>query len=199
MRSLVLLSVLFALGAVAWVAAVGADIGSQADADALRQKLLQIATNGLAATPQSRQTSVSEQEVNAYIRAFGQEGLPQGVIDPSVTILPDGRLSGRAVLDLDTLGSPREGDAATPWSILRGQVPVEATGTLRTQRGVGAFTIESATVGGVAVPKAMLQQLISYYSRSAEQPQGVNIEAPFRLPAKIREIRTTRGQALIVQ
>ena len=70
---------------------------------------------------------------------------------------------------------------------------------LRTQKGVGAFTLESANVGGVPVPKTILQELVTYYSRSESQPQGINIEAPFRLPAEIQEIRTAQGQALVVQ
>jgi hypothetical protein len=51
----------------------------------------------------------------------------------------------------------------------------------------------------VPVPKSVLQELVSYYSKSESQPQGVDFEAPFRLPARIREIRTTLGQALVVQ
>ena len=70
---------------------------------------------------------------------------------------------------------------------------------LRTQKGVGAFTLESASVGGVPVPKTILQELVTYYSRSESQPKGINIEAPFQLPAKILEIRTAQGQALVVQ
>ena len=71
--------------------------------------------------------------------------------------------------------------------------------TLRTGQGVGALTIESVTVSGVAVPKSMIQELVAYYARSGNAPEGFNLEAPFRLPAKIREIRTARGQAVIVQ
>ena len=70
---------------------------------------------------------------------------------------------------------------------------------LRTQKGVGAFSLESATVGGIPVPKTILQELVTYYSRSESQPQGINIDAPFQLPAHILEIRTTQGQALVVQ
>ena len=70
---------------------------------------------------------------------------------------------------------------------------------MRTQKGVGAFTLESASVGGVPVPKTILQELVTYYSRSESQPKGINIEAPFQLPAHILEIRTAQGQALVVQ
>ena len=55
------------------------------------------------------------------------------------------------------------------------------------------FTLDSATVGGVPVPKSVLQELVAYYSQSESQPEGLNFEAPFRLPARIREIRTAIG------
>ena len=55
---------------------------------------------------------------------------------------------------------------------LSGKVPVEAIGVLRTGQGVGAFTLESVTVSGVAVPKSMLQELVAYYSRSDDAAGG---------------------------
>jgi len=51
----------------------------------------------------------------------------------------------------------------------------------------------------VPVPKFLLQQIVSYYSRSPEFPNGINIDDPFALPARIREIQVQRGQAIIVQ
>jgi hypothetical protein len=199
MRSRATLGLVLALGGAVVLSAAGSGPGSQADADALRLKLIQIATNGLAQTPQARETPVTEQEVNAYMRTHASEEFPQGVIDPLVNILPDGRLSGQATVDLDAVRGSSDGGVIGGWIPLTGRVPVEATGILRTDKGVGAFTLESVTVGGVPVPKNVLQELVSYYSRSDDQPQGVNIEAPFRLPAKIREIKTVRGQAVIVQ
>jgi hypothetical protein len=93
----------------------------------------------------------------------------------------------------------KERGMLSPWTLVRGTVPVEAIGTLRTQNGVGAFTLETATIGGIPVPKTVLQEVVSYYSRSESQPKGVDFEAPFRLPARIREIQTRQGQALVVQ
>jgi hypothetical protein len=199
MRSRATLGLMLALGGAAILSAAGPDLGSQADADALRLKFIQIATNGLAQTPQARETPVTEQEVNAFIRTQAGGGLPEGIIDPLLNFLPDGRIAGRATVDLDTVRATQDMGAIGGLIPLTGRVPVEATGVLRTGKGVGAFTLESVTVGGVPVPKTVLQELVSYYSRSNEQPQGVNIEAPFRLPAKIREIKTVRGQAVIVQ
>jgi hypothetical protein len=188
------------LVAVALVASVTANAKwSRADADAFYSKMVQIATHGLVAKRPAKRTTLLERELNAYIAVHGQAELPAGVVDPTVSILPDGRLMGRATVDLDAVRTSQERGLLSPWTLLRGQLPVEAIGILRTRKGVGAFTLESATVGGVPVPKAILQELVTYYSRSESQPQGINIEAPFRLPAEILEIRTAQGQALVVQ
>ncbi len=187
----------FALSCAATVSA-GAN-WSRADADSLHQKFIQIATNGLAAKPVERRVTVLERELNAYIAVHGKNELPQGVIDPVVSILPNGRLAGRATVDLDAVRTSQERSVMSPWTLLRGRVPVEVIGVLRTEKGVGAFTLESATVSGVPVPKTVLQEVVSYYSRSESQPKGIDIEAPFRLPARIREIRTGQGQAQVVQ
>ena len=172
---------------------------SRVDADAFYAKMVQIASHGLAEKRPARKTTLLERELNAYISVHAKSELPAGVVEPVVTILPDGRLTGRATVDLDAVRTSQDRGMLSPWALLRGQLPVEAFGVLRTQKGVGAFTLESATVGGLPVPKAILQELVTYYSRSESQPQGINIEAPFRLPANILEIRTAQGQALVVQ
>jgi hypothetical protein len=199
MRSRVLFGLVMALGSVVLLSASSSRSAGRPDADALRQKFLQIAVNGMAETPEVRQTAVSDEEVNAYLQSLPAENLPPGLINPQVSILPDGRLSGRATVDLDAVRAARAQDGAGALIPLSGRVPVEVTGVLRTGQGVGAFSLESVTVSGVVVPKSMLQQLVAYYSRSDAAPEGLNLEAPFRLPAKIREIRTARGQAVIVQ
>jgi hypothetical protein len=170
---------------------------SRADADAFHSKMVQIATHGLAEKRPAKRTTVLEREVNAYLSVHGD--LPKGVVDPAIAILPDGRLTGQATVDLDAVRTSEERGMLSPWTLLRGRLPVQAAGVLRTQKGVGAFTLQSATVGGLPVPKAVLQELVSYYSRSESNPKGIDFEAPFRLPAKIVEIRTSQGQALVVQ
>lgn len=185
---------------VALVASVAANAKwSRADADAFHSKMVQIATHGLAEKRPARKTTLLERELNAYISVHGKSELPAGVLDPTVTILPDGRLTGRATVDLDAVRTSQDRGMLSPWALMRGQLPVEAIGVLRTEKGVGAFTLESASVGGVPVPKTILQELVTYYSRSESQPKGINIEAPFQLPAHILEIRTAQGQALVVQ
>lgn len=190
-----------ALGLVTTGLAVSpaADRPAPSDADTLQRKLVKIAMNALAETPQAQQTRVTQEEVNAYLELYGKHELPRGIVDPEITILPGGRLKGRALVDLDAVRESQPRSSMSPWQLLSGRLPVEAIGVLHTRKGIGAFSLESATVGGVPVPKTLLQELVSYYSRSESQPEGVSLDAPFRLPARIREIQTAKGHALVVQ
>jgi hypothetical protein len=70
---------------------------------------------------------------------------------------------------------------------------------LHTQNGQGRFELQQAAVSGVPVPKALLQELVSYYSRTADAPQGINMDEPFVLPANIRQIEVGQGQAVVIQ
>jgi hypothetical protein len=45
----------------------------------------------------------------------------------------------------------------------------------------------------------VLQELVSYYSRTAEDPRGIDLDEPFELPAGIRQIEVGQGQAVVVQ
>jgi hypothetical protein len=70
---------------------------------------------------------------------------------------------------------------------------------LSTKDGVGRFTLESAEVSGVTVPKSLIQELLSHYSRTPENPAGINMDDPFELPSRIREIRVGKAQSTVVQ
>ena len=173
---------------------------SRRDADTLRQKVLAIALAGARPAREPRRTTITENEVNAYLAYDAHEDLPAGVVDPAVTIVGPGRLAGRATVDLDAVRqSKKPTGMLDPASYLTGRVPITATGVLTTSNGVGRFQLESATVGGVPVPKLVLQQIVGYYSRTPQSPSGISLDDPFPLPARIREIQVERGQAVVVQ
>ena len=73
MRSRVTFGLVIALGSAALLSASPSGPAARADADALRQKVLQIATNGMADSPQPRETAVTDEEVNAYIQSLPAE------------------------------------------------------------------------------------------------------------------------------
>jgi hypothetical protein len=64
---------------------------------------------------------------------------------------------------------------------------------------VGRFELQSTTVGGVPIPKRLLQEIVTHYSRTADRPDGINLDDEFMLPARIREIQVEPGHAIVVQ
>jgi hypothetical protein len=193
----------FAIGVIVSVPILltAADVQrTRADADQLLRKIALIATHGLSAQKKSLRTPVTESELNSFLEFHARSEIPAGVLEPVVTIEEAGRLRGRALVDLDEVKKAQAGTGGFGvLSMLSGRVPVEAVGTLNATNGVAQFHLEQAIVSGVPVPKALLQQVVSYYSRTPENPEGIDLEAPFPLPANIRQIETLRGQAIIVQ
>jgi hypothetical protein len=174
---------------------------SKQQADLFARKVAQIVGQGdRNQKPGTRRTSVSETELNSWFAYSATPLLPAGVADPRVTMVGNGKLAGKAVVDLDTIARKKQsGGTFDLWNLIGGKVPVNVIGTLRTKDGQGSFLLESADVSGVPVPKTFLQEMVSYYSRTPNNPRGVNLEDPFALPASIRQIDVGAGQAVIVQ
>jgi hypothetical protein len=148
----------------------------------------------------TRRTQLTEDEVNSWFAFQAQPLLPAGVSNPKVTIMGGGKVAGQATVDLDAIAKRRStGGTLDPWSFIGGRVPVNVLGTLYTRDGMGRFELESADISGLPVPKTLLQELVSHYSRTPENPQGVRLDDSFALPAKIRQIEVGQGQAVIVQ
>lgn len=183
------------------IAGLGAGAAiSKSDADRLQNKIARISENGRATQPLSLRTSITETEVNSYLTYALAHDLPIGITEPSVTIEGDGRLSGRAIVDLSRVKAERApGGSRDPLAFLGGKAPVTAMGTLHTSRGTGRLDLESTAVAGVPVPKFLLQALVSYYTRTPENPDGISLDGTFKLPAGIREIEVGKGQAVVVQ
>jgi hypothetical protein len=173
---------------------------SRLDAAAMKKKVAAIAELGERPTTQGRRTTLTENEVNSYLVYEIGDELPAGVVEPSVSALGGGRLSGRAVVDLDAVRRANNSTSLFDLrSYLTGQLPVTAIGVLRTNNGVGRFELQSASVGVVPVPKVILQEIVAHYSKTPSNPTGVSLDDQFVLPARIREIQVERGQAIIVQ
>lgn len=175
---------------------------TQRDADGLEKKLTVILDRG-AKTPtpalKPLRTPISEREVNSYFKFQGKEHLPVGVLDPNVFIVDGTRLEARAMVDL---GAVRKANERT-WPILlswvSGTVEVRAAAKVRATNGFGQLELESATLGGVPIPKTLLQMIVSHYSATPENPSGFNLDQPFELPHQIRQVELQRGTAVIVQ
>jgi hypothetical protein len=175
---------------------------SRLEADRFEGKLSRIVEFGNLPrnrTASRRATPISDTEVNSYLRYQAKSQVPVGIVEPTLSALGDGRVSGRAIVDLDVVRKQKERGWLDPMAYLTGTLPLSVNGLLITKDGVGRFQLESAEVSGVPIPKAVLQELLSYYSRSPEHPAGINLDDPFELPARIREIQVGRGESTVVQ
>jgi len=175
---------------------------SKEDADRFQSKLTKIVALGNQTAPkttQARNTPLSDVEVNSYLKYRAGDQIPTGIVDPILSALGGGRVSGRAVVDLDAVRTQKKRGWMDPLGYLTGRLPVTASGVLTTKDGKGQFQLQSAEISGVTVPKSVLQELVAYYSKSPENPEGINMDAPFELPAKIREIRVGAGTSTVVQ
>lgn len=173
-----------------------------ADGDRFAVKYAAVVGRAPATAGQRRapvRTIVTEPEINGYLRYRGRSVLPVGVVEPYVYALGGGRLSGVATVDLDAVRVSKPRGMLDPAQLLRGRVPVTATGVLRSKDGEFRFELESATIAGIEVPKSLLQELVSYYTRSAADPDGFSLDSPFTLSGGIREITVEPRRAIIIQ
>jgi hypothetical protein len=168
--------------------------------DRFQQKIDLIAKNGNANPVRPRKTPLAEPEVNSYLAFNLKEKLPKGLADPQIDILADGAVAGRAMLDIDEFKRGRQSRGVIdPFNYLSGKLPVTARGVLRTANGSGRFDLQSAELSGVPLPKPIVQELVTFFTRTRENPKGFNLDAPFNLPAKIREIASRPDEAIVIQ
>lgn len=173
---------------------------SRADALSLRQKVADIASFSERPSRQPNRTTVTENELNAFLVYDARDQLPAGVVEPAISMAGTGRISARALVDLDAVRRQKSSRGLLdPLGYASGRLPVTASGVLTATNGIGRFQLEAATLAGIPVPKTLLQEIVSYYSRTPGNPAGIGIDNPFALPAHIREIQVEPGRAVVIQ
>jgi len=172
---------------------------TRADALSFQKKIDGMKSFSATPTKQPRRTTVTENEVNAYLNYELKDEIPAGVVEPGVSILGGGRVTARAVVDLDSVRTQKARGLLDPLNYVSGRLPMTATGVLTTSNGVARMQFESAAIGRLPVPKLVLQEIVSYYSRTESRPAGIGLDDPFELPARIREIQVETGHAIVVQ
>lgn len=192
--------------AVALTGVVSAQAPSAGKRDSERVQKNVTAMLVRAATPPARgkavpplRTTFSDREINAWLAEDGKANLPPGLIGPQVTFTGPGKVVVRGVVDLDAVRKSRERGWLDPFAYLNGLMTISLNGVLSGTGGQGTFDVESAMLGNVPVPKLLLQELITYYSRSPQFPDGIILTKPFPLPAGVRDLAIQRGSATVVQ
>lgn len=178
---------------------------SRQQADAFARKIDVIGQHGSGlriskAARTERRTPVTESEINSWFAYHGADYLPDGLTRPSLTIQGRGQVSGQATVDLDAVARTRaSGGLLDPWNLVGGRLPVTVAGVVRTRSGRARFELQAAEIAGIPVPRRMVQEIVSYYSRTPRHPQGRRLDDEFELPAGIQTIELTAGNAVVVQ
>ena len=169
-------------------------------ADTFEKKIVAVQTNASTDAKNPKPTQFSEDETNSYLKYKSGPLLPTGLTEPVITMHGAGRVTGRAIVDLDIVRQKQSsGGWFDPTSYLTGKLPVSAVGRIVTADGQGRFELERADISGVPVPKSLLAQMVNYFTRTAGNPKGSSIDDTFELPADIRRIDVATGRFTVVQ
>ena len=181
MRGLILASLIFG--------SLSADVLTPQLADAFEKKIVIVQKNGEQKSSRERATAFTQAETNSYLKFNAGDLLPTGLTQPELTIIGAGKVSGRAIVDLDVVRQKQSsGGWLDPTSYLTGKLPVTASGKIVTWDGKGKFELERAEVSGVPIPKSFLAQMVNFFTRTADNPKGSSIDDTFVLPSAIRRI-----------
>jgi hypothetical protein len=150
-------------------------------------------------TPPPLRSTFTDTQFNAWLLADGKDNVPTGLLQPAVNFLAAGKLTAKAVVDLDAVRKSKPRGMLDPMNLLSGLVPVTLTGTLSGTGGMATFDVQSAQLGTWPLPRSVLQELIAYYSKSTEYPEGITLGKPFALPAEVKALIIAKGTATVVQ
>jgi hypothetical protein len=178
--------------------------GTKRDSERMQKSLTAMLVR--AGTPPAKgkpapplRTTFTDRELNAWLADDGKVNVPEGLVSPSITFTGPGTLTIQALVDLDAVRKSRERGWLDPFAYLQGVLAISMKGSLTGRGGQGTFDVESAVLGNVPVPRVLLQELITYYSKSPDFPDGITLAKPFPLPAGVRDLAIQRGSAAVVQ
>ncbi len=158
-------------------------------ADAFAKKIVLVQRMADEQSSKDRATTFTQDETNSYLKYQAGDLLPTGLTQPELIMLGQGRVAGKAVVDLDVVRQKQSsGGWFDPTSYLSGKLLVTASGRIVTTDGKGRFELERAEVSGITIPKSFLAQMVNFFTRTADNPGGSSIDDTFELPAKIRRI-----------
>ena len=162
--------------------------------DAFAQKIVLVQKISEQKSSKDRLTTFTQAETNSYLKYGAGDLLPTGLTQPQITMIGEGKVSGKAIVDLDIVREKSgSGSWFDPTSYLTGKLPVTASGRIVTWDNKGRFELDTATINGIPLPKSLLAQMVNFFSRTADNPRGSSIDDTFELPAKIQRIDVNSG------
>jgi len=195
-RSFLILAALLALAAANAQDAVHKNSASMA---AKITRMQEAAAHPRPAKAEPVRTTFTDAEMNAFLQVEGPSFLPAGIANPNISVGEGGRVTARAIVDLDAVRVSQTRSLLDPLSFVTGAVEVVATGFVVARDGTGTARFESATVAGIPVPKRVAEEVLRFYTRTKERPQGFGLDDEFDLPAQIRSVNVEAGRATVTQ
>jgi hypothetical protein len=177
-----------------------ADVLTPQLADAFAKKVVLVQNQAEQKSAKDRPTTFTQAETNSYLKYLAGDLLPVGLTQPELTMLGQGRVSGKAIVDLDIVRQKQSsGGWFDPTTYLTGKLPVTATGRIVTGDGKGRFELTSAEVSGLPIPKSFLNQMVNFFTRTSDNPKGSTLDDTFVLPANIRRIDVEQARFITHQ
>lgn len=181
-------------------AASAADVLTPQLAAAFEKKVVQVQAQSGQKAPKERPTSFTQAETNSYLKYKAGGLLPVGLTQPEITLIGGNRISGKAIVDLDVVRQKQgSGGWFDPTSYLTGKLLVTARGKIVTWEGKGKVEVESAEVSGISIPMSFLNQMVNFFTRTADNPGGSTLNDTFELPTNIRRIDVQPARFTVYQ
>jgi len=175
---------------------------SWAEAESLNRKLAAIEKQRDVAPRKGARpdtVTITESELNSYLNLTMAEKIPKEVTDLQVQLLEHERLQATGLVDLDKVKA-KVAASASPWNplmLMGGLVPVQLRGRLVNRDGFGSIIWEDVRVNAWSLPISLLEQMVASATKKADNPEGYDISAPFRLPYSVRRVRLEPGRAFL--
>jgi hypothetical protein len=196
MRSAFALLLMFFAG----VLVSAADVLTRQLGDAFAKKVVIVQEHANDGVKKPLATTFTQAETNSYLKFNAVELLPTGLTQPEITMHGQNRVSAKAIVDLDIVRKKQSsGGWFDPTSYLTGKLLVTAAGRVITGDGKGRIELERAEVSGVPIPKTFLNQMVNFFTRTADNPNGSTVDDVFELPAKIKRIDSEQGRFTVHQ
>ena len=185
---------------LAGVLVSAADVLTKQLGDAFAKKVVVVQDHANDGAKKPRATTFTQAETNSYLKFNAVNLLPTGLTQPEITLLGQNRVSAKAIVDLDIVRQKQSsGGWLDPTSYLTGKLLVTASGRVVTGDGKGRVELQTAEVSGVPIPRAFLNQMVTFFTRTADNPKGSTVDDVFELPAKIKRIDSEQGRFTVYQ
>src|SRR5687768_17369183 len=182
------------------IVTAAADVLTRQLGDAFAKKVVAVQEHANNGAKKTLSTTFTQAETNSYLKFNAGDLLPTGLTQPEITMHGQNRVSGKAIVDLDVVRKKQSsGGWFDPTSYLTGKLLVTAAGRVITGDGKGRFELASAEVSGVPIPKSFLNQMVNFFTRTADNPNGSSMDDVFELPAQIKRIDSEQGRFTVHQ